>query len=252
MTSNPRALLAVLAVTVGFTASPAAQQPPPTALLNTLMRDLACAPASPLVKPPMRLVIAGGREPKQTIFAPGDAVIIRGGATQGLKAGDEFYVRRLVDDKFTESSPGVYPISITTAGTVQIVETQAESAVAVVTYGCDAVMQGDYLEPFQPPNPPAAQVGTTPDYAHPGHLILFAERRQIAGTGSFMVLDRGSDHGVRPGQQLTIFRQTVGGAGPIANVAWATVYTVAPESSVVRLDKSVDSVHVGDLVAIHR
>ena len=52
--------------------------------------------------------------------------------------------------------------------------------------------------------------------AHPGRLILGAERRQIGGAGDFMVLDRGSDHGLRQGQQLTIFRRTVAD-GPVAD-----------------------------------
>ena len=251
MTSNARAL--IVAVGLAGLAGPVIQaQQPEAAVLSGLTRDLACAPASPLVKPTVRLTIAGGREPRKTLFGKGDALVIRGGASQGLKPGDEFYVRRVVDDKFTESSPGVYPISITTAGTVQVIETQADSAIATVTFGCDAIMEGDYLERFQRPMPPASPLGTVPDYAHPGRLILFAERRQIAGEGSFMVLDRGSDHGVRPGQQLTIYRPTIGGAGPVATIATATVYTVEPESSLVRIDKSIDSVYVGDLVAIHR
>jgi hypothetical protein len=65
------------------------------------------------------------------------------------------------------------------------------------------------------------------------------------------VLDRGSDHGLRQGQQLTIFRRTVAD-GPIATVGTATVYAVQPASTVVRIDTSVDAVYVGDLVAVHR
>ena len=154
-------------------------------------------------------------------------------------------------DRFTEQQPGVYPISIVTAGAVRIVDAQGDFAIAVVTYGCDGVMTGDYLEPFQRPVVPGSQAGTTPDYAHPAKLILGAERRQTGGAGQFMVLDRGTDHGLRAGQQLTIFRRTVKD-GPVANVGAATVFTVRPDSSVVRIDSSIDAVYVGDLVAIHR
>ena len=66
-----------------------------------------------------------------------------------------------------------------------------------------------------------------------------------------MVLDRGSDHGLRPGQQLTIFRRTVAD-GPVATSARRRSTRVQPESSVVRIDRSIDAVYVGDLVAIHR
>ena len=52
-------------------------------------------------------------------------------------------------------------------------------------------------------------------------------------------------------EQLTIFRRTVTD-GPIATVGLATVFSVQPESSVVRIDRSTDAVFIGDLVAIHR
>jgi hypothetical protein len=214
-------------------------------------RDAACAPASPLVRPPASLTIAGGREAGRTLFGVGDAVIIHGGSAQGLKVGDEFFVRRVVDDRFTEHKPGVYPISISAAGAVQVVETQADVSIAVVTYNCDNITQGDYLERYQRPVIPAAQTGTTPDFAHPGKLILGAERRQMGAPGNFMVVDRGSDHGLRPGQQITIFRRTIDG-GPVSTVGAATVYSVQPESSVIRIESSLDALYVGDLVAVHR
>ena len=66
-----------------------------------------------------------------------------------------------------------------------------------------------------------------------------------------MVIDRGSDHGLRPGQPLTIFRRTVED-GPIATVGTASGLGVQPESSVVRIDTSSTRCIVGDLVAIHR
>jgi hypothetical protein len=226
-------------------------QQAPSARLTGISRDMACAPSSPMVKPTPTLVVVAGRDQRRTLFGTGDALVIRGGATQGVKAGDEFFVRRIVADKYSEHQPGVYPVSIATTGTAQVVETQNEFSIAVVTYGCDGIIEGDYLERYEPPATPASRAGTAPDYAHPGRLILGAERRQIGGPGDFMVIDRGSDHGLRQGQQLTVFRQTVAD-GPVANVGVATVYGVQPESAVVRIDSSIDAVFVGDLVAIHR
>jgi hypothetical protein len=240
-----------VALAVASTVSSLSAQQPATSRLSGLTRDLACAPSSPMVKPTPALVVVGGREPRKTLFGTGDALVIRGGASQGIKAGDEFFIRRIVDDRYNEHEPGVYPVSISTAGTAQIVEAQNDFSVAVITYGCDGVTDGDYLERYEPPVAPASLAGTTPDYASPARLILGAERRQIGGAGEFMVLDRGSDHGLQPGQQLTIFRRTVPD-GPIATVGAATVYAVLPGSSVVRIDRSMDAVYVGDLVAIHR
>jgi len=227
-------------------------QKPETAMLTGLTRDAACAPASPLVRPTSPLTIGAGREARKTLFGAGDAVVIRGGTAQGVKAGDEYFVRRIVNDRFTEHQPGVYPISVLTAGALQIVEAQTDASIAIVTYGCDGIMEGDYLERYERPVSPSSTVGTSPDYEHPGRLILAAERRQVGGAGQFMVVDRGSDHGIKAGQQLTIFRRTLREGGPVANIGTATVFTVQPESSVVRIESSLDAVYVGDLVAVHR
>jgi hypothetical protein len=66
-----------------------------------------------------------------------------------------------------------------------------------------------------------------------------------------MVLDRGSDHGLRAGQQLTIYREETAG-GTIQRVGRGTVVRVMPESSMFRIDTARDAIYVGDKVAVHR
>jgi hypothetical protein len=73
-----------------------------------------------------------------------------------------------------------------------------------------------------------------------------------AGGGSLMVIDRGSDHGLRPGQRLTIFRKTLDGTGPTLAVGEAYVATIRPDTSVMRIQQAREAIHVGDLIAIHR
>jgi len=67
-----------------------------------------------------------------------------------------------------------------------------------------------------------------------------------------MLINRGSDHGVRAGQSLTIFRPTMNGTGPLQDVGVATVLAVRPQTSLMRIDSSRDAVYVGDLAALHR
>lgn len=252
MSSDSRIAAAALVSALVLSVVPASAQQPEAARLSGLNHDAGCAPSSPSTRPAGPLTIAAGREVGKGLFGIGDGVVIRGGTAQGVKVGDEFYVRRVVDDRFAEQQPGVYRISVHTAGAVQILEAQEDAAIATITYACDGVMLGDFLERFERPAIPAAEVGASPDYAHPARLILGAERRQSAAAGQFMVVDRGSDHGLRSGQQLTIFRRTLPEGGPVAMVGKATVFSVLPESSVVRIESSLDAVYVGDLVAIHR
>ena len=250
MSRLTRTMMAAACVLLGSVAT-AVAQPPPSAPLVGPARDAACAPAAARVAPPPALTIAAGREERRTLFGIGDAVVVRGGSAQGVKPGDEYYVRRLVVDRFAELEPGVHPVTAGTAGALRILETETDFSIAVVTTGCDGVVTGDFLERFEPPAIPELQQGGTPDYTEPGRLIVGAERRQMAAAGQFMILDRGNAHGVRAGQQLTVFRRTAGG-GPVAVVGTAMVFTSEPERSVVRIERSVDAVYVGDLVAIHR
>jgi hypothetical protein len=226
----------------------------PRVVERDVARELSCAAQSPLIEPIMTTRILAGNETGRTLFARGDAVIINAGAGQGIQTGQQYYVRRLVSDRFSEPLPGFVPLSVHTAGWLRIVDTQNDVSIGTITQACDGIMPGDYLEPFVPvPVPVSAdRPGGEPDYSHPAHLILADERRQIGSAGSLMVMDRGTDHGLRAGQHLTIFRNTLAGAGPIVRIGSATVAVVGTETSLVRIETSNQAVFVGDLLAIHR
>ncbi len=179
--------------------------------------------------------------------------MIKAGTTQGIKVGQDYFVRRVVDDRFVRAAGDkVSPSSIHTAGWVRIVDVESNSAIATVIRSCDGIQEGDYLEPFVKPTVPETATTGEPDFANPGHLVLGDERRQMGAPGDLMVLDRGSDHGLHAGQRLTIFRPTGDGTGPIARIAEATAVVVSAETAMIRIDKTSDAVAVGDLVAIHR
>ncbi len=67
-----------------------------------------------------------------------------------------------------------------------------------------------------------------------------------------MVIDRGSDHGLRPGQRLTLFRPGVNGRGPIIKIGDAVVASTQHETSVMRIGQTTGEVQLGDLIAVHR
>ena len=216
--------------------------------------ELACGAKVADAPPDTSIRVSAGRERGKALFGPDEALVINAGTARGVKVGQDYYVRRVVADRFVRAAGDNVPrSSIHTAGWVRIEDAQTDSAIATVIKACDAIEEGDYLELFVKPTVPAsAEAAGEPDFANPGHLVLGDERRQMAAAGDLMVLDRGSDHGLRAGQHLTIFRTTGNGTGPIARVAEATVLVVSPETSTIRIDKTSDAVNVGDLVAIHR
>ena len=215
--------------------------------------ELACGARAAGTSPNMAIRVAPGRERGKSLFGPGETLIIGAGTAQGMKIGQDYYVRRLIADRFVHpAGDNVKTSSVHTAGWVRIIDATADAAIAEIVKACDAIEEGDYLEPFVTLEVPSVTKDGEPDFANPGHVMLGDDRRQMAARGDLMVFDRGSDHGLRAGQRLTIFRTTGGGTGPVARIAEATALVVHPATSVIRIDKTSDAVTVGDLVAIHR
>jgi hypothetical protein len=215
--------------------------------------ELACGARAVGVPPDTSIRVGAGQEHGKSLFGPNETLIIKAGTLKGMTVGQEYYVRRVIADRFIHpAGDKVNTSSVHTAGWVRIVDATADSAIAQVVKACDAIEEGDYLEPFVKPAVPETASDGEPDFANPGHLVLGDERRQMAARGDLMVLDRGSDHGLHAGQRVTIFRTTGGGTGPVARIAEGTALVVNPQTSTIRIDKTSDAVLVGDLVAIHR
>jgi hypothetical protein len=214
-------------------------------------RDVACGPAAAWEPPVAAMRVVAGELHGRSTFGPGEVVIVDAGRTHGLEAGQEFFVRRAFRDRFLDPvDRALPPMTVRTAGWVRLVEVHEATSTARILDVCDAIGDGDYLEPFAVPVVPAPLAGE-PDYADPARLLLGDERRQLGAAGTLMVLDRGGDQGVLAGQRLTVFRPTIEG-GPVRLVAEATVMTVRPTTALIRIETSRDAVYVGDLVALHK
>jgi hypothetical protein len=217
------------------------------------MFEIACGPRAELLMPEVGLTVVGAKEDTQELFAPWHNLIISGGSNQGLKVGQEFYVRRVVQPMDRgDIKPGQL-IGIHTAGWIRIVEVEPERAIAHTVHACDGFAPGDYLEPFtEPPAKGPTPIPGTPDFNTPGRVLFGDERRAMGAGSNLMVIDLGGDNGIKPGQQLTVFRRTQGGNGPIVSVARGTAVVVSTYSAMVRLEGSRDAVYAGDFVAVHR
>jgi len=228
--------------------------------------EMACAPMSPPALPTPAIRVLGSYERGRILFGPGEQVLVNAGGNQGIRTGQEYYVRRVVQDRFTQWTLGYPPVSIHTAGWVRIDDVQGDMAVATVTHACDGVIYGDYLEPFVDPvlpPPPAAATGPA-DVEHQGRIVLGDDKRQTGAAGSLMVLNQGADQGVRAGEAVTIYRptpewrrydmgyKTRPSGGPSLRVGTARVVSVQPQTALVRIESSREAIYVGDFAAVHR
>ena len=215
--------------------------------------ELVCGPTASLSAPDRTIRIVGGQERAKTLFATGDTVIINAGTAQEVRTGQHYFIRRVVEDRFAVRTTEKAPVSIHTAGWLTIVEAKQDTATARIAEACDGISDGDYLEPLVLTAPPPAPPSGEPDFARPARVILADDRRQLGGGGgSLMVIDRGTDHGLRAGQRLTLFRHSTDGSGSVVAIGDAHVASTQPETSLIRIDKAREAIQVGDLVAIHR
>lgn len=214
--------------------------------------EIICGPVSAMAAPVVPMKIVGGTERRKQMFGTGETVLVNAGTAQGVRIGQHFFVRRVVQDRHAEPTAEIQPKSIHTAGWITIVETQSDVSIATVEEACDGIEQGDYLQPLVLPQADAPPTEGVADFAHPGQIVLGDDRRQLGAAGSLMVVDRGSDHGVRAGQRLTIFRTTVDGTGPIISIGEAVIVSTQAESSLMRIQLSREAIQVGDKIAVHR
>ena len=220
----------------------------------SLHEQLACAPQLLTSDPLPGMRVIGNQDRNRQLFATGDGIIVDAGSTQGIKTGQQYFVRRIVRDEFVWPTMAgeQQSVSVHTAGWVTIVEVRDNLSAAQVTHACDGIIAGDYLEPFVEPADPPAVVEGAPDYEHPARIVMGDERRQTGSAGTLMMLDRGSNNDVRPGQTVTIFREPVSGLGPIYQVGRGTLVDVRPQSSLLRIDSTREAVYIGDFAAVNR
>ena len=232
-------------------ASPAVAQPLAPVEVTGAAREIACGPRAAVAPPEPGLIVTGAAAGGRMIFGPGDIVALNAGSAHGLKPGDEFFTRRTIVDRYEARSRTPSPVAIHTTGWLRVVEVRTDRASAAVVHACDAIEEGDYLEPFAVPDVPVTAAGAQADFEHPARVLFGDEGRQMGSAGAFMMLDRGRAQGLAAGQRLTVFRAPFDG-GPIERVAEATVIVVGEEFATIRIDSSRDAVYVGDRAAVHR
>jgi hypothetical protein len=214
---------------------------------------LACAPSIAHEQPLAALQITGGQDSFiRRTYAPGDLITINAGTDNGMEVGQEFYTRRVLLDnrrRVSRKSPGV----VRTTGWVKVYAVDKKMSLVTVTHACETIDVGDYLEPFALPVVPTAATEAAPAQRdNYGRIIVGADSRRSFATGDFMVVDRGSDHGVTPGARFVVYRDKLQAKNFLYDLGEAVAVDVKPETSTLRVTVSRDAFRAGDYVALRK
>jgi hypothetical protein len=229
--------------------SPSAPLPPPVPEVIPVPahdRDSVCGPAKPGGPAESLGTIRSGRYEARGQYAAGAEVIIEGGTVNGLDVGQNLVVRH---NFRVRAFPGADVMGEHSAGLLQLVAVGERSSVAVVVYACDEVRPGDFLasfkpEPVRPPDPHGV-----PAYANAARILFADEGQTLGAPRRLMVIDRGSEHGVRVGQRLTLFRRRGHHAAKPDEVGDAIVVAVRTDSATIRIERVIDAISSGDWAA---
>lgn len=229
-------------------AQPPAAQPPLTWPPAVYLNDLGCAPHMTFSKPEGKARVRGSLDPERHLaFATGQTLTVDAGTAGGIQPGQEYFVRRL-PNRFGSREPDFsHPASVHTSGWVKIVSADTNVATAFVTHACDAIVIGDYLELFAKPVAQTVLDGTI-RYENLGRLLGGDEDSSTAGVNRYMIIDRGSDHGVRPGTRFVVLRDKQ--EGPLVEIGEGIVLQVRPATSTAQITRARAAVSTGDFVAI--
>lgn len=233
-------VVAVICAQGNAAAQPGMGLPPPLKA-----KDLACIPRLGVVPDGELPRVVGSQRASSHLFGVGDTVIVDG--SQGLEVGGEYFVRRLAPSY--ASTPGGYLQVLHTAGWVRITAVEGRTAIATVVNGCDGFLRDDFLQPAEWPQPPTPAPPGQADYTDTGTILFGEEGRSVAGSGDFVVVDRGSNNAWQLGQRVTVYREPADRTGPVTELGEAFVVEATPAWSIVQVLKARDFIYTGDGIA---
>jgi hypothetical protein len=233
---------------------PVLAPPPPRA--KPVDKEILASVCGPRQSPDFTLaighVVSHRDDAGRALLGPNDLLRIDAGEKQGVADGQNLVVRRRFEtgERFAPKKLQTYGEQ--TVGMVQIVETHADSSVAIVVYACGEISAGDAIERYVPQPAFFAVAPGSPRFDEPARITTGEYGQQAASAGQMMVIASGIMQGVQRGQLLTIFRRAASHSGPVNIIGDGVIIAVRADSATIRIERASDAVVVGDLVAIHR
>ena len=195
--------------------------------------------------------------PDKVAYADRDVLYLNKGSNAGVKPGDVYTLHHWAYKVKHPFSNKVVGHKIETTGWVEVLCVQEETAIAVVAQACRDIYIGDYLKPFEKVNVPLVLTRPTADRCTPPsgkvdrHVVDIQDDSMIAGQGSLVTIDAGSDSGVAPGNIFTVYRITYPSIPSPRNVLGElAVLSVKDRTALAKITTSYTEVMIGDSVEL--
>ena len=239
-----RVIFAVLALAAGPVY---AQSTDVTGSLTLTAPMVMCTDLPVTAKPVPRLVIAGPHTTDERLTMTAGLLVINRTPNDGLAIGQRYTAQRLITDAKQFPRPGEGYGDLRIAGIVTVRAIDENNALASVDYACDSVETGDFLEPFvEIPLPMSASAPMLPDFDDRAAVLFGKDNRVAFGNGDVFSIERGTVHGVNPGDRYAIYRDFHNNL-PLVYVADVVVMTVEQLTSKVVVTQTIDSIEPGDI-----
>ncbi|MDI6845718.1 MAG: hypothetical protein QME28_06235 [Candidatus Saccharicenans sp.] len=194
-------------------------------------------------------IIGSEREFERAMMVDSDTFYINKGREEGMEIGQMFLALEI-------SQPvGKLGLLAQKKGKVRIIRLEDHVSLCKVEKGCGDIRIGHYLIPFE--EKPAVlgrdegyHQELKPGESLEGKIIYLDTDFNIVSSGHWALIDLGTSHGIKPGQQLTVFRRSNKTNLPREAIANVVVVDVQENTSTVRILSSREAVEKGDTVQV--
>ena len=202
-------------------------------------------------------VIGSEQGSDKLAYSDREVLYLNKGSNAGVRAGDiytlhheTYKVKHPVTGKFIGHK-------IDTTGWVEVVLVNDNTAIAVVTQACNDIANGDYLKAIEKVNVPLvlrrplATRLTPPSGKLDRYVVDIQGDAMLAGQGSLLTIDAGSDSGIAPGNIFTVYRIVYRSVpSPRYVLGELAVLSVREKTALAKVMNSNDAITVGDSVEL--
>ena len=204
------------------------------------------------------LYLVGSEQGETKIaYADRDVLYLNKGTNAGVKAGDVYSIHHASYEVKHPDTGRTIGRKIETTGWGRIILAEENSAILMIEAACGDVHMGDYLKPLVKVSvplimrrPPADRV-TPPSGKTQGAVVDIADDSAIAGDNQLLSINLGTEHGIAPGNILTVYKVMYPSVPTPRNVLGElVVVAVQDKTATARVLYSRDAIMNGDRVEL--